>query len=54
MGWQQSVYGTNIPSWSVTALGYFALTPYRPPIAQYTLTAVAVIILSMENTSGNR
>jgi len=29
----------------VTAIGYFALTPYRPPIIQYMLAIMSVIIL---------
>ena len=29
----------------VTAIGYFALTPYRPPIIQYMFTIMSVIIL---------
>lgn len=31
---------------TVTALGYFALTPYRPPTSLYTLTIILVIALT--------
>ncbi len=32
---------------AVTALGYFALTPYRPPTAQYALAVFSVVILTV-------
>ncbi len=32
---------------AVTALGYFALTPYRPPTPQYVLTIISVIVLTL-------
>ena len=31
----------------ITAIGYFALTPCKPPIIQYMLTIMSVIILSL-------